>query len=48
MKARTKLTLAGIGAAGAAGLWLGYTKAAFFLPKWTVQQALKTRPGGDS
>lgn len=39
MTTRTKVALAGISAAGAIGLWFGYTKAAFFLPGWTLQRA---------
>lgn len=48
MKARTKLTLAGIGAAGVTGLWIGYTRAAFFLPGATPQKLIRLKPGGDS
>lgn len=46
MTTRTKITLAGIGIAGAVGLWLGYTKAAFFLPGWTLQRGRSYKPGG--
>lgn len=46
MTTRTKLTIAGIGTAALTGLWLGYTKAAFFLPGWTLQRARSYKPGG--
>lgn len=46
MRTRTKLALAGIGAAGATGLWLGYTRAAVLLPGWTLQKARSCKPGG--
>ena len=38
MRSRTKYTLAGCTAAAGVGLWLGYTRAAFFLPGWTAQR----------
>jgi hypothetical protein len=44
--ARMKVTLAGIGTAAATGIWLGYTRAAFFLPGWTPQRARSYKPGG--
>ena len=43
-----KLTLAGIGAAGVAGLWIGYTKAAFFLPGWTLQRLWHFKPSAEA
>lgn len=48
MSTCTKFTLAGVGAAAATGLWLGYTRAAFFLPGWTLQRARSYKPGGDA
>jgi hypothetical protein len=37
MTDRTKLILAGVGAAAATGLWFGYTRAESFLPGMTPQ-----------
>lgn len=46
MTARTKVTLAGVSIGAATGLWLGYTRAAFFLPGMTIRKLRTIVPGG--